>query len=134
MDLTELPFLSPTDFGQIWRSRSTQPRVAKRYGLSSEQIEQIYAAVHAYGGGNGEAIAYERCLRLLYPPGTRFRLDRELDSDSASMRGAPGPGDEGVLESFDSRPKLFIRWDSSGECFPLVPGTDEFSVVALPAG
>ena len=64
-----------------------------------------------------------KLLREQFPPGTRIRLDSEMNDPQPIPKGMTG-----TVQGIDDAGQLLMEWDN-GRGLSLVPGEDDFSVV-----
>ena len=64
-----------------------------------------------------------KLLREQFPPGTRVRLESEMNDPQPIPTGMTG-----TVQGIDDAGQLLMKWDN-GRGLSLVPGEDDFSVV-----
>ena len=64
-----------------------------------------------------------KLLREQFPPGTRIRLESEMNDPQPIPKGMTG-----TVQGIDDAGQLLMEWDN-GRGFSLVPGEDDFTVV-----
>ena len=64
-----------------------------------------------------------KLLREQFPPGTRIRLDSEMNDPQPIPKGMAG-----TVQGVDDAGQFLMKWDN-GRTLSLVPGEDDFSVV-----
>ena len=64
-----------------------------------------------------------KLLRERFPPGTRIRLDSEMNDPQPIPKGMTG-----TVKGIDDAGQFLMRWDN-GRSLSLIPGEDDFSVV-----
>ena len=64
-----------------------------------------------------------KLLREQFPPGTRIRLDSEMNDPQPIPKGMTG-----TVQGVDDAGQFLMKWDN-GRSLSLIPGEDDFSVV-----
>jgi len=118
--------ITKEQFKALCKSKANHPLLARRYGITPEQITGYKNIVESVKRVFPLESGYKQLLEDLYPPGTRvvFEQLRNPNSESRNLPGAPSAGQEGTIEEVDSIGTLRVRWDN-GKSFVLASG-DKF--------
>jgi len=112
--------------------------MAKTYGLSEADLEDIFDISRNRLSYDPSNSAYKHWLELMYPAGTRVELLEALSGEEQNPR-APQPGDQGVITDWDDTPKPSIDWDAGakldlvlGDKFRLMPPEETLPEIPVP--